>query len=132
MSVGNALPSVFSTQRVSSIPYSDGMSESAHRIWRAGRARATRAVGGGGRLPIASYQSVLTYLAAAGPTPVERLARDLAVPEPRMRGRLVALWDYGFVSAVGGTTWRLTPIGYRLVHALKAESGITARPEGVA
>jgi predicted ArsR family transcriptional regulator len=80
--------------------------------------RSTRAVGGGRTRPIASYQAVLLYLSAAGPTDTARLARDLSVADTRMKGRMVALWEYGFVQSTGH--WRLTPQGIELVRALRA------------
>jgi hypothetical protein len=97
------------------------MSESAETIWTRGRMRSARAVGGGGRHPIVSYQAVLLHLGSHGPMPTTRLARELGVPQRRMKGRLVALWEYGFVQSVGnyGTQWRLSMEGLRLVQALR-------------
>ncbi len=90
-----------------------------------GRMRSVRAVGGGRCRPIASYQAVLLYLSSAGPSDAARLARDLSVADARMKGRLVALWEYGFVQSNGA--WRLTPQGIQLVQALRTRAGAPTR-----
>jgi hypothetical protein len=100
------------------------MSDSTETIWTRGRMRSARAVSGGGRRPIVSYQAVLLHLGSHGPMPTARLARELGVPERRMKGRLVALWEYGFVQSWGdqATQWRLSMEGLRLVQALRVET----------
>jgi hypothetical protein len=95
------------------------------RLWMRGRMRSVRAVGGGRCRPIASYQAVLLYLSSAGPTDTARLARGLSVADARMKGRMVALWEYGFVTSNGA--WRLTPQGIALVQALRARTATPIR-----
>lgn len=93
-------------------------------LWQRGRLGASRAGGGGQRRPIASYQAVMLFLSSHGPQPLPTLARATGTSQYRMRGRLLALWEYGFVDSVddAGSYWRLSMRGAQLVAALRRET----------
>lgn len=113
--------------------------DNVETIWSRGRMGSMRASGGGRARPIASYQAVILFLSSHGPQPLAVLARVTGTPERRMKGRLMALWEYGFVSSVdqAGSYWRLSMRGCQLVAALRREDytpgrGMDQPPGGVA
>ena len=101
--------------------------ESVEALWRRGRMRSMRAAGGGRSRPIASYRAALLYLSTHGWATTARIARCTGTAELRMKGRLLALWEYGFLQGAGDS-WRLSAQGLRLVAAIRAESADPMRP----